>query len=102
MENLRLRVSKDAQSEVLKLMEILKNQIQKNAKQLNWHVYRHARISGDFSILIHWDTAQANPEGSMLAYNLIRILSPLGMVDHSIWIEQRSLKEGRGCFSLHR
>lgn len=88
MENLRLRVGKNAQSEVLRLIETFKKEMGKSTNLLTWNIYRHAGISGDFSILLHWDTAEADPEGSTLAYSLIKILSPLGMVDHSIWIAQ--------------
>ena len=88
MENLRLRVSSNAQSEVLRLIETFKKEMKKSTHLLIWHIYRHAEISGDFSILLHWDTAEVNTEGSTLAYSLIKVLSPLGMVDHSIWIAQ--------------
>jgi len=88
MENLRLRVNSNAQSEVLRLIEIFKKEMSKSTNLLLWHIYRHAEISGDFSILLHWDTTEVNTEGSTLAYSLIKVLSPLGMVDHSIWIAQ--------------
>lgn len=93
MENIRLRVSNTARPEVLKLIRTFRDEMQKSTDLLNWHIYCHAMIMGDFSILLQWNTAQIDQEGSMLAYNLVKVLSPLGVVDHTIWIEQTGLNE---------
>lgn len=93
MENLRLQASSKIQNEVLKIIRTFEKEIQKSSGRLNCQIYRNALVSGDFSITLLWDTAQVHREGSTLAYNLKRNLSSLGLVDHSIWIEQTSLRK---------
>lgn len=95
MENVRLQASSKTQYEVLKTISIFEKEIKKSSELLSYQIYRNALITGDFSVTLLWDTAQVNREGSTLAYNLKRNLSSLGLVDHSIWIEQTSfLRKG--------
>jgi hypothetical protein len=60
---------------------------------VNWQIYHHATISGDFFILLQWDTARVAAEASLLAYNLINMLSTEGVVDHTVWITATHLYE---------
>jgi hypothetical protein len=93
MENLRLQASSKTQKEVLEIIRSFEKEIQKSNERLSYQIYRNALITGDFSITLLWDTAQIHREGSTLAYNLKRNLSSLGLVDHSIWIEQPRLRK---------
>jgi hypothetical protein len=94
MENLRLQTSSKTQHEVLKIIRIFGKEIKNSNELLSYKIYRNALITSDFSITLVWDTAQVHREGSTLAYNLKRNLSSLGLVDHSIWIEQTNSKKG--------
>jgi hypothetical protein len=79
---------------VRSLFEAFDKEIQNSEHLVSRHMYCRAGIYGDFSILLRWDTAEIPQEASTLAYSLIQALSPLGMVDHSIWISQKvSCKE---------
>lgn len=94
MENLRLQASSKSQYAVLKVIGIFETEMQKSTKLLSYQIHRNALITCHFSISLQWDTAQVHYEGSTLAYNLKRNLASLGLVDHSIWIKQTSLKKG--------
>jgi hypothetical protein len=93
MENLHLQASSKAQHDVLQIISIFEKEVKKSNELLSYQIYRNALITGDFSITLLWDTAQVYREGSTLAYNLKRNLSSLGLVDHSIWIEQTNLRK---------
>ena len=94
IENLRLQASSKTQYEVLKMISIFETEMKKSTKLLSYQIHRNALINCHFSISLQWDTARINYEGSTLAYNLKRNLASLGLVDHSIWIKQTSLKKG--------
>ncbi len=94
LEHIRLRAGAATVPEVLKIMASLNVEIRKNTRLYDWHLFHHASISGDFSILLYWDTASADPKGSALALTLVNTLSSLGIVDHAIWIERPDLYPG--------
>ena len=93
METIRLRSGNSAQSQVLTLIGTFEKEMRKSKTLVNWQVYRHATISGDFFILLQWDTDRVAAEASLLAYNLINMLSSEGVVDHSVWITPTHLYE---------
>jgi hypothetical protein len=88
VENLRLRASGKARSEVLRLFGAFDSEMRKCTGLVSRQLYSRVGIHGDFSILLHWDTAVVPREGSTLAYSLVKAMSTMGMVDHSIWILQ--------------
>jgi hypothetical protein len=56
------------------------------------YLYRHIRIAGDLCILLHWDSAKAAPQGSEAGLSLIHLLGEFGLTNHSVWIEERTMK----------
>ena len=55
---------------------------------LNAKVYRNAVVPGYFAIDLFWDSEHAQIRGSVWGLNLIEILKAMGLVDHSVWIEE--------------
>jgi len=51
-------------------------------------IYRHAALESDLSVLLHWESARPEQNGSSLGLRLAQALKEFGLVDHSIWIEK--------------
>lgn len=51
-------------------------------------MYRHAGVPTDLGIFLHHDTEQVDPQMIALGARLAAALKEMGMVEHSIWIEQ--------------
>ena len=51
--------------------------------------YRHAALETDLSVHLHWDSEIPEPSGSALGLRLAQALKEFGLVDHSIWVEEK-------------
>jgi hypothetical protein len=56
------------------------------------HLYRQIRIAGDLCILLHWNSAEAPSQGSMVGLSLVHLLGEFGLTNHSIWIDEKTMK----------
>ncbi len=50
-------------------------------------VYYHSAIETDLSIHIYWETKPETPRESPLGHRLSYALKGLGLLNHSVWIE---------------
>ena len=51
-------------------------------------IYRGRFVDGDWSIHLHRETDRPPRGKTMLGIQLADILSPMALVDHSIWVEE--------------
>jgi len=51
-------------------------------------IYRHAQWETDWSLHLYWESEKLEKNGSGLGLRLSQGLKELGLVDHSIWIEE--------------
>ena len=51
--------------------------------------YRHAALDRDFSVHLYWKSKQPEPNGSALGLRLAQTLKEFGLIDHSVWIEEK-------------
>ena len=51
-------------------------------------IYRHALWETDWSLHLYWESEKLEKNGSGLGLRLSQGLKELGLVDHSIWIEE--------------
>lgn len=58
-------------------------------------LYSHASLPGHFAIRLLWDTKCPQIQGSLLGLSLTQALKAFGLVDHSVWIENRKKEGGR-------
>ena len=49
--------------------------------------YHNSVVETDFSIHIHWESEKESQDKSSLGLNLASALKPLGLLNHSVWIE---------------
>jgi len=50
--------------------------------------YRHAALESDLSLHLRWESDRPDEQGSTLGLQLVQSLKELGLVDHSLWIEE--------------
>ncbi len=58
-------------------------------------VSRHVSVPGNLAIRLLWDTACPQIQGSLLGLSLAQSLRDCGLVDHSVWIENRRIQGGK-------
>jgi hypothetical protein len=50
-------------------------------------IYHHSVVETDFSIHIHWESEKESQDKSPLGLRFASALKPLGLLNHSVWIE---------------
>ncbi|KPK90367.1 MAG: hypothetical protein AMJ94_09555 [Deltaproteobacteria bacterium SM23_61] len=51
--------------------------------------YRHAVLETDLSVHLHWNSEMPEPNGSALGLRLAQALKEFGLVDHSVWVDNK-------------
>ena len=51
--------------------------------------YCHAALETDASVHLHWDSETPEPNGSVLGLRLAQALKEFGLIDHSVWVEEK-------------
>jgi hypothetical protein len=62
-----------------------------------WHpveirVYHHSTVETDLSIHIYWKSEPGNQDKSPLGLRFYSALKPLGLLNHSVWVETAALE----------
>ncbi len=57
-------------------------------------VSENALVPEYFALRLFWNTGEPRRRGSTLGMNVVQIMKEFGLVDHSVWIEQREAKGG--------
>ena len=55
---------------------------------VNLNVYRSSGYGSDLSIHIHWVLESFSPRKSLLGLHIAKGLNELGLVSHTLWIDQ--------------
>ncbi len=74
--------------------ELLKHPVENdgNNRLISMDTYRNAWINTDMSVHLHWKSTSTGQLGSAMGLRLARALKEYGLVNHSVWVEER--KEG--------
>jgi hypothetical protein len=51
--------------------------------------YRHAVLETDLSVHLHWNSEMPEPNGSALGLRLAQALKAFGLIDHSVWVDNK-------------
>jgi hypothetical protein len=73
-------------------------------------IYSHSVVETDLSIHIHWESEKESENKSPLGLRLASALKPLGLLNHSVWIETAALEfprsdldsKSRAIVALHK
>jgi hypothetical protein len=69
-------------------------------------IYHHSVVETDLSIQIHWESEKESQGKSPLGLRLSSALKPLGLLNHSVWVETAALEfpygNARSGTSYHR
>jgi len=89
METITLRsIETSADSGVVELLRQMLTASDSSAQRpMDVKIYHHAGISTDFTIHIHWDSSTDCHGKSHLGLRLVNNLKYIGLINHSIWIE---------------
>ena len=52
-------------------------------------IYRNAWINTDISVHLHWKSISPELRGSAMGLRLVQTLKEFGLVNHSVWVEER-------------
>ena len=50
-------------------------------------IYHHSVVETDLSIHIYWESEPGSQDKSPLGLRLSYVLKPLGLLNHSVWVE---------------
>jgi hypothetical protein len=64
------------------------SKLNKETSNCSLKIYQHLSVDTDFSIHLHYDSDQADNNGSTMGLKIISILKEFGLTYHRIWIEQ--------------
>lgn len=53
-------------------------------------IYHHSVVETDLSVYIHWESEKESQRKSPLGLRVASALMPLGLLNHSVWIETAS------------
>lgn len=56
---------------------------------LEMKTYRHVALETDVSVHLHWNSEMPEPNGSALGLCLAQALKEFGLIDHSVWVEEK-------------
>jgi hypothetical protein len=55
-------------------------------------VYHHSMVETDLSIHIYWESGMGSQRKSSLGLRFYSALKPLGLLNHSVWVETAALE----------
>jgi hypothetical protein len=87
LEVIKLRSAEKDSRLLNELFRSMSKADQKGLVTIN--TYRHAALDRDFSVHLHWESNQLEPHGSALGLRLAQTLKEFGLIDHSVWIEEK-------------
>lgn len=53
-------------------------------------IYRHSKLKNELVILIYWESEKVTTDKSTLGLRIAETLKELGMINHYVWVEERS------------
>ena len=89
MEVIRLRIAEKnpelVEPEIVKLI----TEVGYNGNMKDIKLYRHAVVDNDLNVNLHWESGNAEPQGSATGLCLVHVLKEYGLVSHSVWVEEK-------------
>jgi hypothetical protein len=87
MEVIKLRMAeKDPESVEKKILKLIRD-IGNSRDMKDIKLYHNALLGTDLSINLHWETGNAEPQGSATGLCLVHVLKEYGLISHSVWVE---------------
>ena len=60
-----------------------------SSELLEIKTYRHAALQRDFSVHLYWKSERAEENGTNLGLHVVETFKEFGLIDHSVWIEEK-------------
>jgi hypothetical protein len=87
LEVIKLR-SAGRDSEMLKELLLSINKLSQSGL-VRMKTYHHATLETDLSVQLLWESERPERNGSDLGLRLAQALKDFGLIDHSIWVEEK-------------
>jgi len=96
IEIIELRATGSRQSRLDEQLRELHRQVVRGEEQQAVTFYTRPGIDTDVSLHLFHASTEVSRRGSPLGLRLVSALKPYGLVNHTIWIENESMREGHG------
>jgi hypothetical protein len=53
-------------------------------------IYKHSKLENELGIMIYWESEKATTDKSTLGLRIAEILKEFGMINHYVWVEEKS------------
>jgi hypothetical protein len=87
LEVIRLRSAEKNHQAVEEVLEYLRGWNQSEMAEIR--AYGHIALKTDWMVIVLWDKAPLDRNGSTLGLHLVETFKELGLVDHGIWKERK-------------
>jgi len=104
LEEIRVRTQPRKEKEALALLREAAASVTRDRQLKSTRIYSHHSAPVGFSLILFWDTASPPTQGSGAAMLILEGLKALGLVDHTVLVEQgrsEPIKEQRGDIGRH-
>ena len=98
VETIKVQAAGNRESAIGKELTALAHDIRRSPEcpgLLEAALCSHVSVPGHLAIRLIWDTECPQTQGSLLGLSLAQSLRDFGLVDHSVWIENRRIQEGK-------
>lgn len=85
-------IKRELVDEIMKSLSELDEVTDTIARLIEIKIYLHAVVESDLSIHIYWKSAQASQQKSSIGVSVASMLKPLGLLNHSVWVEASARK----------
>ncbi len=74
-----------------KLLEVLRATARsaQSPGLIEMKTYRHTALETDLMVHLFWESDRPGQKGSPLGHQLSRVMREFGLIDHSLWIEEK-------------
>jgi len=88
MEVIKLRMAeREPESVEQKILKLIKD-VGTSRRMKDIKLYHNALVGNDLSINLHWESGNAEQQGSATGLCLVHLFRNFGLVSHSVWIEE--------------
>jgi hypothetical protein len=53
-------------------------------------IYKHSKLKNELGVMIYWESEKAMTDKSTLGLRIAEILKEFGMINHYVWVEEKS------------
>lgn len=87
-------INRELVGELLKSVGAFEEENETTARIIEIKIYHHPVVESDLSIHIYWNSKLENQDKSPIGLRVASVLKPLGLLNHSVWVETTACECG--------